>query len=104
MKAFSIALFRALVISGCASQRTLNSQKDLLARRDEVEVLQDELDVVTRQWNRVQEELRSKDLYTANDQIRDLDQCRSILLEARNKMMAETKRLHDKYGIDDGPY
>ena len=104
MKAFSITLVTLLLITGCASQHKTISQKELSNRRDEVEVLQDELKLASRQWNKLQGDLKSKGNYPTNDEMRDLEYCRSILLETRDKLLAEIWRLRQKYGVYDDPF
>jgi hypothetical protein len=73
-------------------------------KREEVEVLREELSVVITNLDHLQRDLASQGGYPTEAQARDLDHLISILRQTRDTLAAEDVRIHNKYGVSHGPY
>src|ERR1035441_7675624 len=104
MKSLVVLLVAVLLVSGCASQRPSPAVAQISQKRDEAEVLRQELDMAARQLIRAQHDLAGRVDYSARTQERDLDSLILILRQARARLASETKRLHEQYGVSYGPY
>ena len=100
------AFFLAVLIfaSGCATNRPVPTARQISDKRDEVEVLREEIDVVIRQLDHLQRDLASQGTYSAEAQARDLDYFISVVRQARDKVAAEDRRLHHEHKVSYGPY
>jgi predicted nucleic acid-binding Zn-ribbon protein len=97
-------LIAVLFASGCASKRPIPTAKQISEKRDEVEVLQEEIDQNIRQLDHLQRDLASKDNYSTEAQARDLDHFILVLHQTKVGLITEYKQLHNEYHVWDGPY
>jgi peptidoglycan hydrolase CwlO-like protein len=100
----------ALLSSGCASRvdRTSTSTSDQLKqKREEIQVLQNEIDQLVRNLGKIQQDLermpeqssRSQS-YSKRIEARDLDYAITVLHEARNKLSAQQFRICNQYHLN----
>jgi hypothetical protein len=93
-----------LLATGCASNRPAPTAAQISEKRDEVEVLCEEIDQAILQLDHLQRDLASKGTYSTEAQARDLDYSISVIRQARNRLATEYRRLHKEYHVWDGPY
>src|ERR1051325_3263653 len=104
MRALALLFVVILGVSGCASHRPAPSAAQLSRKREEVEVLREEIDVVIRSLDKLQQDLVRRGDYPVEAQDRDLNYFISVVRQARDRVGAEDRRLHQQYGVSDEPY
>ena len=103
MKFAALVLIAVIGASGCATHPAA-TETDLSTKREEIEVLREELTLATRSLDRLQRELATQDAYPTQAQARDLDYSISVLRTARDRVTAEEKRIRQQFGVSHGPY
>jgi hypothetical protein len=93
-----------LLATGCASNRPAPTAAQISEKRDEVEMLREEIDQAILQLDHLQRDLASQGAYSTEAQARDLDYFISVVLQARDKVQAENRRLHEQYKVSYGGY
>ena len=99
-----ITAIAALTVGGCASPHATTQVSDTSKKREEIQVLRAEIDQVILSLDHLQRELASKGTYSPKSQDRDLDYFISVLRQARDRVAAEDRRIHQQYKIGYGPY
>jgi hypothetical protein len=92
-----------LLATGCVSNHPAPTTAQLSEKRQEIEILREEIPQVILQLEHFQRDLASQGAYPAEAQSRDLDYCISVLTQARDSMAHEYHRLHKQYGVSDNP-
>ena len=92
-----------LVTSGCAT-RSAATAKDISHKRNELEILREEIVLAMKSLDVLQQELAARGDYPTNAQSRDLDYFISVVRQAGEKIAAEDRRLHEQYKVSYGPY
>ena len=93
-----------LFVSGCTTSRPTPTAAQISQQREELEVLRGEIDLAIRQLQALQQKLASQGVYLTAAQAHDLDYSILAVRQARDKLTAEYRRLHDEYHISNGPY
>jgi hypothetical protein len=99
----ALLLIAVLGASGCATHPAVTAG-DLSKKREEIEVLREELAVASRSLESLQRELATKGAYPTETQARDLDYSISVFRTARDRVTAEERRIRQQYGVSHGPY
>jgi len=99
----AVLLCIAILIPGCAT-RPRAATGDLSRQREEIEVLREEVSLVSKSLDQLQRDLAAKGGYPTKAQARDLGYAISVLRDARHKLAAEAERLRKEYGVSHGPY
>jgi hypothetical protein len=93
-----------ILASGCAINRPSPTARELSDKREEIEVLRAEMDLAIRQLDHLQRSLGTNSTYSAEAQARDLDAAILVIRQARDRLGGQYRRLHDEFGVWDGPY
>jgi len=113
-----VVTFMLTITTGCTSWsgQQRKSLRSLAEKRQEIEVLRNEVEVSLHALTETQERLVPRldvrdanakgdpKIYTQESQGRDLDQIITIFRQARDRLSAEDRRLHKEYSLDHGPY
>jgi hypothetical protein len=103
MRAVTILLIiAALVTNGCATH-SATTRDQFSKKREEIEVLREELVIAITNLDHLQRELASQGGYPTEAQARDLDYFISVVRQARDKVAAEDRRIHQQYRVSYGP-
>jgi hypothetical protein len=103
MRLAVLLVVATVVWGGCATHSPVTADQ-LSKKREEVEVLREELSVVITNLDHLQRALASQGGYPTEAQARDLDYLISVLHQTRDKVAAEDVRIHNEYGVSHGPY
>ena len=100
MKFLAPILVALLFAAGCASNRPTPTAAQIFKQRAEVEVLVEEIDIITRELEDVQRQA-SKNEYSMVSEGRDLDDIILVLREAKARLVAKKRRLREDYHVWD---
>jgi hypothetical protein len=105
MKYPALTLILLLFACGCATHYSGPTVKEIRYKREELEVLCDELKQAALQLGHVQRDLSTNGLYSVAAQARDLDYSISTVQQARDRLVTRYWKLVNEYHYDwKGPY
>jgi hypothetical protein len=100
MKFSAFILVVLLFASGCATHRPVPTAKEISQKREELEILGEEMSLAVRQLELLQGQLSTNGTYSAEAQARDLDRSISAVRQARDKLVAKYWQLVKEYHVD----
>src|ERR1041385_5812951 len=103
MKRFALLIIASVLLGGCLSRPArIVTPAQLVAKRDELLVLDSEIDQLVRALENLQRNLAQSGRYAQGDEERDLEHAVTLLRKARDRLSAQQKYLRTKYNITHG--
>jgi hypothetical protein len=101
MKSLVFVTLAVFLFGGCSTAR---HSEEISKKRQEIEVLREEIVIAIKSLDHLQRELAAQGGYPTKAQGRDLEYFVSVIRDARDKLTAEDRRIHQQYGVSYGPY
>ena len=97
-------LIPLLLVGGCATSHPEPSAAQISEKRQELVVLCSEFEIISYELSALQAKLSTNSAYSPAAQARDLNDSIAIVRQARDKLAAQYRGLHDAFHVYDGGY
>jgi hypothetical protein len=100
MRFGAFILIVLLFASGCATHRPAPTAKEISQKREELEVLGEEMPLLVRQLESLQRQLSTNGTYAAEVQAHDLDCSISVVRKAHDELATQYRQLVKEYDVN----